>query len=195
MNKELTILQQEFVQRYGDPYTFDELFDMTVEFVKDQIGDIELLGFYWDISESAIDSDMMVGKTCFRFDGGPLQNVNVKDLLNNSLFQFGAGGYSTWGGPWNELGKTIEKMNGGIPWKQKMPLQAYTFSIEICRSNFTKILHSDVMNKIASAGPEIAHCGLWEKEGQKDEDTRRLTELVSLREKSGLRKVEWKTNY
>lgn len=73
------------------------------------------------------------------------------------MFHIGTGGYSTWEGPWNEYGKTINTLEVGVPHSQRRELAAYSFGSQFYIIDFPGLDEYAVMEKLSDRKlpPEI----------------------------------------
>ena len=177
-----------FVDRYGSPYTFLELFESNKQLMQDVFDEYTLIGFAWDMQEDPDPVAHMVGRIWMRFDKTMIGSPD--HLFNSSPFKYGHvgwGGYSTYGGPWNKLGAKIAEMNHGVASHHQIHFEAYAFSFEFGRAAFPNILESDVMHKIAGTRREDAHERTWHRPGQREIDDDRILQLLSIRNQMELR--------
>lgn len=190
MKQELSIAQQEHFAKYGVPENLTDVFVGFGLLVQDIFTETELLGFCWSI-ERVANSDMMTGMLTMRFASRPRTSIPIQSRFDGTLFHLGRGGYSSWGSPWQPVGQLFEKLNEGIPWEQKIPLETYTFSIEIDRNKFPKIKEAEVMNKIADRPQEDTHDLIWERPAIKKMDNENMSAIHNLRREMGLKEIKW----
>lgn len=71
------------------------------------------------------------------------------DFFKDCLFHIGAGGYSTWNGPWQNVGRQINELEQGVPWELRECFGAYAFAFQFYLSDFPSIGQMDLMMKLS----------------------------------------------
>ena len=121
------------------------------------------------------------GKVWFRTDRELSMAMGSTDaLFRPSMMHLGGGGYSTWGGPWNQLGKDMEKLNAGLPWGRKGRLSAYAYDIHFFVSDIPGLDHAEVMLKMQDRDWEKEYYFEWQDPGQeaRDKDTLAVLDML-----------------
>lgn len=204
-------MQRRFFEEQGPILDFEELGHAIVRHVNarvqeerkhGQLTGNRLLGLAWELNavnasyvgrsikhrENAMrgsnerDSAGYSGKIWFRLEN-ELHN-GFDALFYGSMFHIGTGGYSTWEGPWQELGKEIYKLEVGVPWELRQKFAAYTFSGQFYLSDFPDLDQFAIMQKLSDEPMPAVLKFLWQEDGLEERDQFYLNQLKTFQEKA-----------
>lgn len=203
--------QQKFLESYGPVMDFYDLFNGLRQHLEyeakqlpydEQRGVNRLIGLSWQMERTTVpylgesiehynlriqnkeydkNSDLgYSGRIWFRLDrqlrGDP------SHMFVGSLVHIGTGGYSTWKGPWNELGLECNKLEEGVPWNLRRDLAAYAYQCHFYVSDFPDIDQFSIMKKLSDEEMPSRINDYWEEKGTTENDRAYLQYLINYRE-------------
>ncbi len=164
--------RQNFINRYGDPETYEELFDNVRQCVDDQLNTVELhiVGLAWDITHgtqiSCTHSAPAGQQTNWSGDhayprhypgwaGRVWIRVNsllpsgghpyVSRMLKNTLTHSGSGGFGTYSGPWQKVATAAAYNTSGTT----LPIVTlYSWDYKIFEQDFPLITANIIKNRL-----------------------------------------------
>lgn len=210
MNNSYRIQQRHFLKNYGPVLDFDDLGNAVVAFVDDraraeiidgQLTDNYLIGLHWTVDYTCVayaghsintresimrqsterDTIGYAGRMWVRFARDIFRSPD--QYFVGSMFHLGAGGYSTWEGPWNEYGKQISELEQGVPVGHRRPFGTYSFSCQFYLSDFPDIDQYAIMKKLEDDAMPERHVFGWDIDGIEQEDQVYIDFLKDYREK------------
>lgn len=210
MNNSFRIMQRRFFEEQGEIPTFEDLGHAFVRHIDaqaraerryGQLTDNRLLGLSFKMSYT---QSAYIGKSVLQreFDqrrSGERDTVGYSgkiwlrflheladgfNALNGCMLHIGTGGYSTWEGPWQELGISLQKHEQGVPWNLRQELACYTFSSQIYLSDFPDLDQLAIMNKLGDQGMPKNITFFWQEDGLEERDHEYITSLQAYKERS-----------
>jgi len=198
--------QRKFLQSYGPIADFDSLFVALRRHLEKEAlqlpGSNRLLGVYWILERTNVpylgksiehrqlhiqrksynkNKDLgYSGKIWFRLDRDLVGSPS--HMFAGSMIHIGTGGYSTFGGKWQNLGLELQKMEQGIPVNLRRELAAYCFQCHFYVSDFPDLDQLAIMKKLSDQELPQRINNSWVVHGLTEQDDEYKTYLKSLKE-------------
>jgi len=210
MNNSFRIMQKRFFDKQGPILDFEDLGNAVVGHINDcaraervhgQSVDNRILGLSWRMDFTRIP---YIGKSILqreydRLGKGGCDTVGYSgklwvrferelsygfDFLSGCMIHIGTGGYSTWEGPWQELGNSLQRHEIGVPWNLRQPLACYTFSCQFYLSDFPDLDQMALLQKLSDGEMPKEVSFFWQEDGLEKRDQDYINFLKDYTEKS-----------